>query len=84
MAAAASVESSLAVHDTGPSAGTEIANPALFRLLSDPDRVRRSTAAQAGRTVLAPAVAFRAIAPTLEQLTDSERRLLDEWLHVIT
>src|ERR1700753_2950776 len=29
-----------------------VANPALFRLLSDPDRVQRSPAAQSGRRVL--------------------------------
>jgi AcrR family transcriptional regulator len=129
-----------------------VANPALFRLLSDPDRVLRSPAAQSGRRVLesrvhrvavtgrlrvserravgliqaagigviqtllstppdqrdpglaesmfqavlrqiltdvperpdggpmATAVAFRAIAPRLDTLSEAERRLLAEWL----
>jgi AcrR family transcriptional regulator len=129
-----------------------LANPAVFRLLSDPNRVRQSPAARAGRQVLesrvhrialtgrlrvseqravnliqaagigtiqtlhstppehrdpglgqamyeavlqqiltdpperldgtpaATAVAFRAIVPTLAMLSDSERRLLCEWL----
>ena len=129
-----------------------VANPALFRLFSDPERVLRSPAAQSGRRVLesrvhrvaesgrlrvserravnliqaagigtiqtllatpperrdaglaegmfeavlrqilvdapggtangstATAVAFRAITPQLEVLTEAERRLLAEWL----
>jgi AcrR family transcriptional regulator len=129
-----------------------VANPALFRLFSDPDRVRQSPAAQSGRHVLAArvrrvaesgrlrvserraveliqaagigtiqtllamppehrdpeladsmydavmrqilvdapdstpntavaiAVAFRAIAPGLDMLTEGERQLLTEWL----
>jgi AcrR family transcriptional regulator len=129
-----------------------VANPALFRLLSDPDRALRSPAAQSGRRVLesrvhrvavtgrlrvserravgliqaagigviqtllstppgqrdpglaesmfqavlgqiltgepgrseggpiATAVAFRAIAPQLDMLSEAERRLLAEWL----
>lgn len=129
-----------------------LANPALFRFLSDPDRVARSPAAQLGRQVLearihrvaatgrlrvnegratamieaagvgviqtllatapehrdadlaqaiydavlaqiltdappladsqptATAIAFRAIAPQLTNLTDAERQLLDDWL----
>jgi len=129
-----------------------VANPALFRLFSDPGRVRESPAAQSGRRVLearvhrvaesgrlrvnerravdliqaagigtiqtllstppehrdadladsmyeavlrqilvdaadrttngptATAVAFRAVAPRLEMLTEGERRLLTEWL----
>ena len=129
-----------------------VANPALFRLFSDPERVLQSRAAQSGRRVLASrvhrvaesgrlrvserravdliqaagigtiqtllatpperrdaglaegmfeavlrqilvdapdstgngsiatAVAFRAITPQLEALTDAERRLLAEWL----
>ena len=129
-----------------------LANPALFRLLSDPNRVRESAAARSGRRVLearvhrvatagrlrvgeqhavdlvqaagigaihtllaappdgrdrrvadgmldavlgriltdpplaandgpaATAIAFRAVAPGLEALTDGERRLLLEWL----
>ncbi len=134
-----------------------VANPALFRLFSDPDRVRHSPAAQSGRRVLesrvhrvaesgrlrvserraveliqaagigtiqtllatppehrdtdlaesmyeavlrqilvdppdnttngsiATAVAFRAITPRLETLTEAERQLLAEWLdRVIT
>ena len=90
-----------------------LANPVLFRMLSDPDRVQNSVAAQsdpgharraagsgpadamfeavlrdiltegpdrAADGPLATAVAFRAISPQLDVLTDAERQVLAEWL----
>ncbi|AGL15783.1 TetR family transcriptional regulator [Actinoplanes sp. N902-109] len=51
-----------------------IANPALFRLFSDPDRVRRSPAARAGRQILAARV--HRVAET-GRLHTSEQRAVD-------
>jgi AcrR family transcriptional regulator len=51
-----------------------VANPALFRLLSDPDRVQRSPAAQRGRGVLEQRI--RRVAET-GRLRVSERRAVE-------
>lgn len=51
-----------------------VANPALFRLFSDPDRVRRSPAAQSGRRVLESRV--HRVAES-GRLRVSERRAVD-------
>lgn len=54
--------------------GFGLGNPALFRLLSDPDRVQRSPAAEAGRRVLAARVHRLAVAGRLRV---AEQRAVD-------